>query len=289
MAQEDWRPLGYEGDEAATYDALHEGVPKWMSTSFWDWVTKAFTVRMTRAGYSGYRDVFASELLRMAERVLRFSTAYGGGDVSRGVNALHTTISEAGLELRLADFLLSVGKDRGPLEKTLRESGSAWKVGVRSGKPGLVRRVPEGVQDHTDAVISRSGRAGKRLAEAWADAFGINPDPPSAYTLAVKAVEDAAIPVVVPNQREATLGHVIGQLKTDGDWRLPLTREDSDAPTASIVLRMCQALWKGHHDRHGGGSHTVPEVTQDEAETAVTIAVPLVHWFASGMVARRRP
>jgi hypothetical protein len=33
MAQADWRPLGTEGDQAATYDALHDGVPTWMAYS----------------------------------------------------------------------------------------------------------------------------------------------------------------------------------------------------------------------------------------------------------------
>ena len=128
----------------------------------------------------------------------------------------------------------------------------------------------------------------RRARRSWHKqerAFGISPDPTGAYALAVRAAEDAAIPVVVPKQAGATLGHVIGQLAKDGDWSLPLTREDVDATTASIVLAQCRALWKGHHDRHGGTAGAGP-VTQAEAETAVSLAVPLVQWFGSGMVAR---
>jgi hypothetical protein len=134
--------------------------------------------------------------------------------------------------------------------------------------------------------MASAGAAGIKLAQAWERAFGVSPDPTGAYALAVRAAEDASIPVVVPNQTGATLGHVIGQLAVDGDWSLPLTREDADAPTSSLVLGTTKALWRGHHDRHGGGPG-LPSVAQEEAETAVTLAVSLVQWFASGMVARR--
>lgn len=173
------------------------------------------------------------------------------------------------------------------LETILVESGSAWKVGTRDGYPGLERRVPEGVQVAAEQAMTTPGHAGARLSEAWHAVYGVSPNPTHGYAMAVKAVEDAAIPVVVPKQSGATLGHVIGQLRSDGDWSLPLTREDANAPTAATVLGMCQALWKGHHDRHGGDASAPQSVGQEEAEAAVQIAVFLVHGFAAGMIARR--
>lgn len=280
VEEEDWRPLGYgEGDAAAGYDALHEGIPKWMRSSVSDWLDNA--LRSMTFG-ANHLDV---EFLRSAERILRMPIE----TTARVSDVVRVMMNEKSDEevLMFADFLLSLDRAPERLDKILHEAGSAWKVGTRAGKPGLVRRVPEGVQRNADHVMATSGRAGRRLEQAWEKIFGIRPDPSGAYALAVKAVEDAAIPVVVPNQAEATFGNVIGRLKDDGDWGLPLTREDPGAPTSETVLRMCQALWKGHHDRHGGGDPAGPGVSQEEAETAVTLAVPLVQWFASGMVARR--
>lgn len=288
VTDEHWRPLGFDGEQAATYDALHDGVPEWMAESFWSWMRRQL-VNQVRSGYgSGYSSAFAESTVRDIERVCRVRVGWLSSLVSDAFDTTRKALTRDGAELRAADYLLSRGRTTAPdaLAKMLEESGSAWKVGERSGKPGLVRRVPEGVQANADGVMASSGSAGVKLAQAWERAFGVNPDPTGAYAMAVRAVEDAAIPVVVPKQSNATLGHVIGQLARDGDWSLPLSREDESATTASIILSQCRALWKGHHDRHGGVSGAAA-VTQEEAETAVSLAVSLVQWFASGMVTRR--
>jgi hypothetical protein len=240
-------------------------------------------------GYGRRFATFDAGRARDAERVLRFVVGYYGEGLDSGMRSLIRATTKEGKEIQLADYLLAVGKgaDGGTLDRVLLQSGSAWSVGERSGRPGLVRRLTEGVQANTDAVIQASGKAGRTLARAWESAFGVSPNPSDAYRLAVRAVEHAAVPVVVPKQSAATLGHVIGQLKTDGDWGLPLTREDTDSPTAATVLGLCRALWKGHHDRHGDGDDSTPDdVSQQEAEVAVIMAVTLVQWFASGTVKR---
>lgn len=289
MTDEVWRPLGFDGDDAGTYDALHPGVPSWMAESFWAWMRRQLIREEQASGYSrGFQTVFATTTVRDIERVCRVRVGPLGRNPSESFDITRAALTKAEAELRAADFLLSQGNAKEPatLDKLLHESGSAFKTGSRAGKLGLVRRVPEGVQKNADAVMTSTGDAGAKLAQAWERAFGVSPDPTGAYALAVRAVEDAAIPVVVPKQAGASLGHVIGQLKSDGDWSLALTREDADATTANIVLGVCKALWKGHHDRHGGVPGAGP-VTQDEAEAAVSLAVPLVQWFASGMVSRR--
>lgn len=289
MSEDEWRPLGFETDGAAAYDALHDGIPTWMSESFWAWMRLVFTYMTPATRVSRGVRVFDVGLLRDVERVCRFGTAITSTSVGESMRALRLALTRQGIELRVADYCLTRKRRAKPadLEQILLESGSLWKVGTRVDRPGLVRRVPEGAQINANAVIASSKQAGARLAQAWDRTFGTDPDPSAGYALAVRAVEDAAIPVVVPRQDQATLSHVIGKLRADADWGLPLSRESADAPTAQTILRLCQALWKGHHDRHGGGNHHLPEVTQDEAEVATTIAVTLVQWFSSGMVARR--
>lgn len=289
--EEVWRPLGYQGEDAAGYDALHDGVPKWMAASLWDWIQHQFTrTAINRSSFSGndsytYFDV---ELLRDVERVCRFSAPYDETLLSVGMRTLRSAVEAENVEIRLVDYLLSRNGHPDPnLDRLLLESGSAWRVGTRAGRVALVRRIPEGVQDAAGAVMDRAGHAGGRLAQAWEAAFGVGPDPSKAYSLAVKAVEDAAVPVVTPTDANATLGKIIGTVRDQGTWSLPMTREHASSPSGTTLLAMMQTLWTGQSDRHGGDQDRTVPITQEAAESAVLLAVPLVQWFGSGLVARR--
>jgi hypothetical protein len=187
--------------------------------------------------------------------------------------------------LRVIDYLLSRSGTDSRLQQILDESHSRWTVGQRAaGRAGLVERVPAGVQVATESIIASSGRAGDLLREAWAYVHQFQPSPSDAFSRAVRAVEAIAVEKVVPHQRDATLGNVIGQLANDGDWRLPL-REDERHPTDELVIGMLRTLFRGHRDRHGSWDYS--HVTLEEARTAVGLAVILVDWFAGGLIARR--
>jgi hypothetical protein len=131
------------------------------------------------------------------------------------------------------------------------------------------------------------GKAGKRLAEAWEAAFGISPNPSQAYRLAVKAVEAASARVVIPKDPDPSLGKVIGRIMQSGLFRLPHLREEPNGVTShDVLLYNLKQLWWGQHDRHDGlETSTLPDdVTQDEAESAVMLAVTLVGWFETGKI-----
>lgn len=299
-----WRPLGVNKDEETLYDALHDGVPLWMENSLSAWQQEVLEIALED-------DEGASGSLRRfhkIERELRTSLRQPNrSDPSALAAAVRAHFRVRNGELKLTDYLLSkadlevVGgwseiKERlddsehivGRLELLLKSSGSKWSVGIRTGaKLGLVQRVPEGVQTSVDGTISSSGHAGIRLAEAWSAAFGIAPDPSRAYALAVKAVEDAAIPVVSPNDTTATLGKINSQMRSTGNWGLPLAREDEHATTSKTLLSVMKMLWAGQADRHGGHHDPSLVITQEAAEVAVMTAATLVQWFTSGAVARR--
>ena len=241
-------------------------------------------------GFSQPQMRFDLPLLRKAERVCRFSVGTTSDRVHESMPTLRRESTTAQNELRLADFLLADGIPAAAiesLEEILREAGSAWSVGIRHDRTGLVRRVPKGVQTTSEEVMKSAGHAGARLAEAWTAAFGIDPDPSRAYSLAIKAVEDAAKPVIAPKDAVSTLGKMIGQMKADKDWGLPFQRQDANAPTPDVLLSMMRMLWAGQVDRHGDNPGAVVEITQAAAEAAVVFAVPLVHAFSSGEVRRR--
>lgn len=283
MTGEQWRPLGQDPAEAS---ALYEGMPIWLQHSVWEWLREALMYEA--AGFWRWRQDVLASIDRQSRRSLPLTALAEGGSLA----TIRSALGDDGV-LMLLDYCIAHPEenewtaDPAKLEHALLEGGSAWKVGIRDGCPGLERRVPAGVQEAAEQAMATPGHAGARLSEAWHAVYGVRPNPTHAYAMAVKAVEDAAVPIVVRRQAGATLGHVIGQLRADGDWSLPLTREDPSAPTSETVVRMCQALWKGHHDRHGGDPEAPESVDQTEAETAVMLAVPLVQWFASGAVARR--
>lgn len=165
------------------------------------------------------------------------------------------------------------------LDRILEAAGSTWTVGKRNGDTGLVRRMPESVQAAVDAAVSR-GLAGRLLGEAWAAAYRRDPNPEEAYEKAVKAVEEAAAPVVSPENSRTTLGSIVRDMKAQQDWVIDLPGRAAD-----VVIPLAEALWTGQEFRHGGNGYRRP--THSEAETAVILSVTLVQLFSSGSVQRR--
>ncbi|MCO4273053.1 hypothetical protein NG701_01155 [Pseudarthrobacter sp. HLT3-5] len=287
---DNWRPLGFESD-TTTYDALHDGVPDWMAESFWDWMRTQLLLSQRSEEYPGALDYFLDQdLVRQVERRCRVAIPYRGYSAETGMSEIRGSTEVVQAQLRVADFLLATRSTEHAADKlniVLEESGSMWRVGERSGSRGLVRRVPDSVQTAVDNAILFGGHAGARLAQAWAAIYGIDPNPSLAYSLSVKAVEDAAIPVVSPNDTSATLGKINSQIRNTGDWSLPLQREDEHTPASSTLLSMMKMLWAGQADRHGGHHDPDLVITHEAAEVAVMTAATLVQWFTAGLVTRR--
>lgn len=279
-----WQPFGLSEEESVDYEVLIGGVPAWLRTPLLTWVRQRFATRQP--------DWLNAELLLDCQASLRFDTgatvAPNGFIHQRQTWPLLAALDDDQL-LRLVDYLLSrisspSAIDR--LDSMLAEAKSKWRIGTRMGKRGLVERVPEGVQQAVEATIARAGDSGRVLARAWAHVHGLNPEDSTAFAEAVKAVEIAAVARVQPNNASASLGTVLGQMKADGDWRLPL-REHTDAPGPQLILSMIRTLWYGHRDRHGGVNYS--DVRHDEARAAVVLAASLIDWFESEALQRRSP
>lgn len=167
------------------------------------------------------------------------------------------------------------------LRELLRLGGSAWTVSknVRS----LQRRVDGTVQTTFGTTVAEAGQAGSaHLREAYANAFGMHPNPGQAYGDAIKAVEAAGAGVVIPADTKATLGKVIDAMRTNpSQWRVAI-----DAPGgANHIVSMMDLLWTGQTDRHGRPQGTTP-VTAQVAEAAVFLASTPVYWFSRALVER---
>ena len=180
----------------------------------------------------------------------------------------------------------------------LHQAGSAWTVEAVDPTNDdlgfhLIRRVDETAQAAASEAM-KQGKAGLHLRRAWAEIYGTNPDPGKAFSEAIKAVEVAVGPVVTPNDKNATLGRMIGELKGSpgrfrvvlsgaGESRAGVPKGDLDA--LAIARLMAQLLWTSQHDRHGNFDLSHPiSVSQEEAQAAVQLAVVLVQWFVTGVV-----
>lgn len=306
MTNETWRPLGFKEADESLYDALHDDVPPWMEKSLDQW-----NQQVLESALDDEEDL-AGSLRRFykIERELRTTMREPkNSDAPALASAVRAHFRARNHELMLTDYLLSkadaetanswdaLRENTGDnalirLEGILRSSGSRWTVGVRmAGRLGLIQRVPLGVQLAADQTMRSSGHAGQRLADAWGAAFGIEPDPTKAYGLAVKAVEDAALPKVrLKPGDHRTLGAVIRVLNSANydaaDWTLGFQREDKHYSNGQTLVAMLKTLWSGQTDRHGGDHELIngTVISQESAEAAVMLAVPLVRWFSSDFV-----
>lgn len=192
-------------------------------------------------------------------------------------------------EAGLADWIPSFGWPKGSraaaverLAEMLMDAGSAFEVDWR--QRCLQHRVDVTVTTAAEQAMSMD--SGSHLQASWAATYGRHPDPSKAYDEAIRAVEAAAIPVLLPTEATATLGKVLAHLTQAGNkWELAI-----EGPTGGDIApltEMIRLLWKGHIARHAGSLTFRPQ-HQDEAQMAVHLAATLVHWFTTGAVRRRR-
>jgi hypothetical protein len=130
---------------------------------------------------------------------------------------------------------------------------------------------------------SDSGSAADHLRRSWASLHLRQPDAARAYSEAIKAVEAAAHAVVQPRHAGATLGTMLGELRSQ---RLRFTLGGSpDEAGVTVLISLIERLWTGQKSRHGSRTPT-PEETLTDAQVAVDLATVLVRWFATGYVER---
>ncbi len=164
----------------------------------------------------------------------------------------------------------------------LRLGGSAWEVSANDdGSFALSRRAVGPVREAVESVRS-STRAHQHLVRAWNKLSGRNPDESAAYREAVRAVEAAARPVILPANDKATLGQMIAALRDKGDkWKVTIGTSDD-------VRRLMEIVWKGQLDRHGTDDASVPlSVSAEQADAAFSICLDLSRLFAGGHILRK--
>lgn len=273
-------------------DTLFEGVPSHLVLPLGDWIATALTddlarrvcLRLHLPRYLATelpRKVDASKYLDVIDMMLWL-----------GLSDVPTN----GMPESIADLARGYGVIPAPellliLHEILADGSSAYRLNENGD--GLEQRVDRIVTYAAILAMKAAktvGRteAAKLLSDSWSRTYGRRADPGEAYADAIKAVEEVACPLFLPNEHEPSLGKVRAHLD-QGRARYELVIDGRDARPAPIdaVVEMVGLLWHGQRERHGGGPTTAP-IRQDAAEAALHLAVTLVHWFSVGAVRRKQ-
>jgi hypothetical protein len=252
------------------------------------WLTPHFVYRSDR-GDTAYE----TEALRQLERRIRREIPGDSG--YKKWNSLMTALPlDQELFLDVLDFQLHRMDDdyyigdqherAERLEELLSQGGSAWTVVSRAGAYALERRVPAVMMTAASNATTPADTATAHLQVAWTKVYGRDPDPSGAYREAVKAVEAAAKPVLLPSDDRATLGKMIARLE-QAPAKFAVSLTPSDFTAIEGVVGMAKLLWKAQRDRHGTDDPEGPvEISQEEAEAALWLAIALVQWFRTGAI-----
>lgn len=282
-----WQPLSARRGGTPIDATWQEGIPAWIDQSVRHWLTL---------------QLMDSNVCDRLFARLHITPSYRGYDVRAAAKAIKKMVENLG-EVELLDWIDGVLRidaerrhtsthDADSLETLLREGHSIWKVSKACDS--LERRQDETVTAaaHQAGQVAKSyGRAAaaEHLSNAWTKTYGLHPDPSKAYGEAILAVEAVAVPAITPKEASAHLGHVYGQLRSQGHlYELVITDKSGAAGSIQPITELVGLLWHGHTDRHEGNIPAI-SITQEAAEMAVHAAATLVQWFASGAIRRKPP
>lgn len=293
-----------ESDQAEESGALHEGIPLWLKKSLQAWVRDVFATLEPR-------EEGQLELVGAIERNCRIELKYrrhSGSDLWNAKLAIEELFtSQHAAALDILDYLLHVLAERlrdrhlsysradelkahlASLERVLREGGSGWMVDATAkASARLMRRVPPSVVASYRDAIARGGQSAEWMEKAWRAMYGREPDAAAARGFAIKAIESALKPVVLPADSSATLGRMLGELRKQSD-RFVFALDDAPGGEGLRALTvLVDRIWKSQTDRHGSDAPATVASVSDEAGIAcLQIALAVVQLSSTGVVARK--
>lgn len=273
-----WQRLSAR-DGKSEPDGPFEGVPAHLAAPLAEWV----------AGH--FRRTFGLEntdLLRQLAVLLRVPKRPGGLDDDLLEQMLNMGLEDEEFCLDLVDALLWFGRllpgMSNRLSTILAIGGSVWTISPDNRS--LTRRLDATAHAQAQIALAVEDRASSELAEAWRNAFGRNPNASDAWDHAIKAIEESLKPIVTPTNAGATLGNILGDLRSQSVKFNCILRDNGLRGSVDPIIaieNILHLIWP-NPDRHGGADKRMPSLT--EAQAVVQLAITIVQWARTGVIHR---
>lgn len=262
-------------------DGPFVGVPDHLAAPLAEWIQGIF------AHLYGMEN---TTLLRQLAVLLRFPKRPGGSDSSLLEEMLNRGLKDPNFCLDFIDAILTFGRVHpgaiDELDTILAIGGSVWTVG--DDRKSLTEVLDATAQAQGHDALNANDRASAELAEAWSNAYGRTRNASDAWDHAIKAVEEVLKPIITPNNAGATMGGILGALRSDRANPSPKftlsLRDNGLTPGNDPIIALeglLHVIWP-NPDRHGGPGTRIPPI--EEAQAVVQLAVTIVQWARAGVI-----
>ncbi|MBF1032906.1 MAG: hypothetical protein HXL00_04145 [Candidatus Nanosynbacter sp.] len=190
--------------------------------------------------------------------------------------------------LDVIDWLLGHGFGHAqPLEHILKSAGHVLRVSPDGSR--LVERIDPALWDEYEQVTQPDDQASQYMQEAWAPAFGRNPNVGDAWSKAIKAIETLLKPIVSTKNDKATIGSMVSALRQSPDkWKCKLPDREYKSngkinvkPGIEVFIDVLATI--GYQpDRHD--SDQPQETDETTARSILFLATTVIGWLRDGML-----
>jgi len=279
MTVKPWMPLSVRRNQQSEF-SLIDNVPQFMRHGIKEWIQQAI---------NGDNRLVAQMALE-----LRIDELSDNIDNFYPDDAVIACIQRSGpwdmydesLALDVMDWLLGHGCGHAQsLEHILKSAGHVLRVSPDGSR--LVERIEPTLWDEYEQVTRLDDQASQYMQEAWALAFGRNPNVGDAWSKAIKAIETLLKPIVSPKNNKATIGSMTSELRQAPDkWECKLPDREYKAngetnvkPGIEVFIDALATI--GYQpDRHG--SDQPQDVDEATARSVVFLATTVVGWLRDG-------
>ena len=214
--------------------------------------------------------------------------------VSQFLNTLYLEINSECekvelLILDVIDWLLghSCGSKE-ELELILSRAGHELRVSPEGDR--LVERIDPVNWNSYGEVVRPADEASRLMQDAWALAFGRDPNPSEAWSDAIKSIETLLKPIFSPNDSKATIGKMIAALRDKPEkWVCSLpdrkyrTKDDEITKNGIEILIDTLNVIGYQPNRHG--SETKDIVDCITIRSVLFLSVTVLGWLRDGVLA----
>ena len=277
MNNDNWEPLSVRRNQHQPFTPV-DGVPDFLWQYAMRWIENAV-------------DDDASIVCGLSID-LRLERAGNYLDFQGANYAVRSCLEETGhnqtAALDVIDWLLNHSYGHADaLEFILKSAGHVLRVSPDRSR--LVERIEPTLWDEYEQVTQPDDQASQCMQEAWALAFGREPNLSDAWGRAIKAIETLLKPIVSPKNDKATIGSMVSALRQSPDkWKCKLpdreykSNGETNVKPAIEVFIDALATIGYQPDRHG--SDRPQDVDEATARSVLFLATTVVGWLRDGIL-----